>query len=313
MEKGKQRIILITLLAISGVLFIVGLFTAFMLNYNIFAPSEIKILDDGENIYVTTSANDNYLSYRFKFTRKEEEDVLEEILIDADKNILSIEEILASDVEVGQTYMISSCYLSENEGNNSQYSLPIEWKVYVNLQKTILSYNEGTEKLVWQEVDGADYYTLNYNDKEEIKSIVVEDTVYDLDKIPGGERTFYVVAFSNDENYKQSKSSNTIEIQGGVVHKYKEFISVEFDKSTCTLTVYSYENLSSFCVFIDEKEYEVNMFDSYFDPENSIYVFSVNLQTIYKEDSTIGASPKTLDEYNIFDGDISYVNTEEAE
>lgn len=301
MEKGKQRIILISLLAIAGVLFIVGLFTAFMLNYNVFSPGEIKILDDGENIYVTTSANDNYASYRFKFTIGEEE-----IIIDTNKNMLSIEEMLENEIIIGETYLISSCYLGENEGNNSEYSVPVEWKVYINLQKTILSYNEEADKLVWQEVENADFYTLNYNDKEDVRSIIVEETSYDLSSIPGGEREFYVIAFSYNENYKSSKSSNKVEIPGGVIHKFKEFNSVEFDKTTCVLTIYSYENLNTFCVYIDEDNYEVNIFDVYYDIEKELYVFSVDLLTIYKEDSIVGASPITIDKYNVFSGNIIF-------
>ena len=66
----------------------------------------------------------------------------------------------------------------------------------------------------------------------------------------------------------------------------------------------------------DETAKEVVDFQIEYDEEENLYTFTIDIKTILPQPSgfdIIGASPATIDEYNVFTGDIVYVRIETQE
>lgn len=304
MKIKNNKILIIVLSVVVGILALGGIVTAFILNYNVFSPEKVEILDDGHNIYISTTANDNYKAYRFKFVDSQNN----EIIVDSENNIMSLSELIEEGVKIGETYMVSTCYLSDNDGNNSQYSKEISWDVYTYLDSPILNYDEEKGSLSWSQVDNADYYKVFYNNENDIISYQTTEFTLDLQTINGGQREFYVVAYSNNKSYKQSNKSNAQQIK--VIHKLKEFSKITFDSQSKILSIYGEEELEKFYVYIDGSSYEIIDFDVEYVTQTNQYIFTVDISLIYNDSSNIGASPMSIDEYNIFDGNITYVDLE---
>ena len=120
----RSKIFIIILSVILAIIAAGAIAISFMLNYNTFSPDKPVVLDDGQNIYISTTMNDNYKGYRFKFIDENDK----EIIIDSKNNQISVNELLEKQIVLGKTYKVSICYLAENVGNNSEYSNAISWK-----------------------------------------------------------------------------------------------------------------------------------------------------------------------------------------
>ncbi len=305
MEKTKKnaKTILITLAL--AVIAIVGLTTAFLVNYNTYSPEKPVVLDDGSNVYISTSLNDNYAGYRFKFEGEEGE-----IFVDSKENVISSLLAVEKGVKLGEKYQVSTCYVSQNEGNNSQYSDKIEWTCEAYLQKTVVAYNAEECKLVWQAIDKADYYRVFFNDKEGEGYLQTQQTELSLKEFEGGEMVAYVISFSNDKNYKTSAKSNMLEFEHK--HFFSPFSTLTFDKETCVLTAHNAELLDKL---------EITLFDADYDAENNptaktvypnvkfdvtkegeAFVYKIDLTTVYNGEVMLGINPATVDTYNLYNG-----------
>lgn len=307
-KEKSNRTLYIILATVVGLLILCGAIIAFVLNYNQSAPDKVSIVDDGKAVYVQAEMNDNYRLYSFKFVNSQDG----EILIESENNTLTIEDLLENGIEIGKTYEVSVCYLAQNEGNNSQYSQPITWTVYTFLDAPIISYDAEEEFLSWQAVENAQYYLVYYNGLTD--PIQTENTYLDLQTIVGGEREFYVQAISGEEvesdkkSYKDSPFSNKLNIS--VVHKFLDFTSVSFNEATKEITITGSEDLDSFYIYLNDTPYEC--IDFIKTESDGIYTYLVDISILssYNEGDTIGASPRTIDEYNIFEGQITYASQE---
>ncbi len=305
-KRNKKKLLYIVISVAIGLIILSGVVTAFILNYNTSSPETIEVLDDGVNVYIKADMNDNYLKYRFRFVDSDEQEII--IIIESDSNILSVDELLEEGIVPGQTYEISVCYLSENSGNNSEYSSSIEWTVYKNLAQPTLSIDEENQDLlVWQEVENADYYTVYISG---LDSIVTTDASLSKQELEGGERGVYVVACSNYDYYRDSIPSNQLQIE--VIHEFSPFESVSFDNSSKLLTIIGDEQLSSIDLYLDGQEHRCIEFETI--ENQGSYTFLIDLSQFYRDGMTIGACPDDEDEYNIYNGEIVYaVGFEPAE
>ena len=194
----KKQIITIIVSIVISLLAMGGIITAFILNYNVSTPDKVSVYDDGKNVYVKAEMNDNYSFYNFKFTQEGQDD----IIIETENNVLTLEFLESEGIVVGQEYQISVKYISENDGNDTDYSEPITWMVYKIIQAPILSYEEGFLK--WEAVEFADYYKVFYNGTIQ-NEITTTETSIDLQTIEGGKFEFVVVAYSNNNDiYRKS-------------------------------------------------------------------------------------------------------------
>ena len=291
----RSKIIYILLSVLLALLAIGGVTAAFLLNYNTFAPDALAVLDDGQNIFISTTMNDNYKGYRFKFVDETEKT----ILIDSEKNQISVAEMLENKIELGKSYKVSVCYLAENVGNNSQYSKTITWKCQKYLEMPVAYYDEIYSQISWNEVENADFYRIYVNGEEEY--FQTNDTFYNLKELKGGDKTIDIVAYSDDTKYLTSKSYS---LQIHFVKYLESFTSIEFDEITNIITAKASLKYDKVKIYLNETSYEANLFEIV--KNGNEYVYSIDITTIYNGEKEIGISPCTIDEFNIFNGEVTY-------
>ncbi len=302
-EKAKRskKIILIFVAIVLAAVAIAGLAVTFIFNYNAFSPEKPIVVDDGENIMITMSLNDNYDGYRFIFKNGKEE-----FIIDSEKNYLTSKEIVEKSkegkdkgVEIGKNYKVSVCYLSTNVGNNSELSDEIDWLCAIYLSSPEVSVKEGS--LTWQTVEYADSYRIYYGDK--YKDVDKTQTSLNLQELGGGEKTISVVAKSNAEGYKTSAASKQISLK--IIYNLEPFTSIDFDKDSCIITAACTREYDKIIVAIGSIEYEVKEFKV--TKDGDIFTYQINIKAKYNGESQIGIKPADIDEYNIYSGNILFV------
>ena len=293
MTKNKKNIKLVIMWVMLGLVAVVGLTTAFLLNYNTYSPSAPRILDDGKNIYISTTLNDNYVGYRFKFTSRDKE-----IFVDSTDNVIGADEFLAEGGQLGKTYDISVCYLAQNAGNNSQFSEKTSWLCEGYLAPTTVTYNQQANKIYWNQIEDADFYRVYYNDAND--DVFLETTEFELNlqSFEGGEKIMYVVACSQNQHLKSSTKSNMVEFD--LQHYFAEFSDVSFDDRTKILTAKNEENLEKLIVSLDGISFASIKFEV--EEVEGGYLYKVDLTAIYNNETLIGIKPANIDNYNIFVG-----------
>lgn len=293
--KKNAKIIIFSLIV--AVFALAGLVPAFLVNYSIASPSVPTIIDDGQNICLTTSFHDSFAGYRFKFSRNGED-----VLVDSQQNLITAEEFIEKGGKVGFEYDVSVCYKSKKAGNYSNYSGGLKWTCSTYLQAPTIKYETEINTLSWQEVDNCDYYKIYFNDTDGEDFIQTEDNFLNLQGFEGGERAMYVIAFSNNENIKTSPKSNILEFD--LIHQLSEFSSISFDENTKKLTAENTERLDNLIISLwqgnTENRYSIIKFDIV-EHVNS-YTYTIDLTTIYNGERKIGISPANIDKFNIFKG-----------
>ncbi len=311
MEKKKKNVKTILISLALGVVAVAGLTTAFLVNYNTYSPEKPAVLNDGSNIFISTSLNDNYAGYRFKFEGDEET-----IIIDSQTNVITADDAIAEGVKLGETYQISTCYISKNEGNNSKFSQTTQWTCQAYLQKTSVGYDAEGCKLVWGQVENADYYRVYFNGATEDGYQQIATTELDLSTYDGGEMVAHVIAFSNNENYNPSAKSNTLEFEHK--HFFKPFTILSFDAKTCILTAKNAGLLDKLEITLYHDDYEETSNPTAkttyqnckfkVEKQGDEYVYKIDLTTVYEGQMKIGVNPATIDKFNLFEGEIAILD-----
>jgi len=292
--KKKAKIILISI--VISVVALAGLVSAFLINYNTYSPEAPVVLDDGKNIFITTSLNDNYVGYRFKFIDENND----EIIIDSQDNILSSKDVIEKGCKLGETYKISTCYIAQNKGNDSKYSKETEWLCQTYLASTTIMRDYYNNILFWNAVEDADFYRVYINNNSGQNYIQTSELSIDLQSMKGGQKVAYVVAYSNNLNIKTSDKSNIIEFN--LQHYFSEFSTISFDKETKVLTATNSELFEKLDVLVGDKTYNNIKFEV--EEGDSFYTYTVDLTTVYNDESIIGISPSDIDEFNVFIGAV---------
>ena len=289
--KKWQKILTICSFVAVVVLGIGALGTLFAINYNLDRASRPEIIDDGQNVYALAPATEGYQGYRFRFARAGTR-----FDVDCDSNMLDLSKV--EKLALGQEYKISVCYRAETEGGNSRFSDSITWRACEYLDKPVLT-REG-DNLSWNEIENASYYVLCYGSN----TYKTNETGVNLSKLVGGKYDVVVTAHANLGYYKSS-TSVILENQT-IVHKFESFTSIQFDQKSKMLTLKGTERLSLINVYINGRPYELSV-DV---PANTseTYEYKLDISYIYSQSARVGASPATVDRYNIFDGQISYWN-----
>ena len=289
----KQKIFLIVMSVALSLFAVSGFSLAFFMNYNTFAPQTPIILDDGENVFITTSQNDNYDKYRFVFERDETK-----IVIDSKSNALSMEQILANDVRVGSTYQVSACYVGEDD-INSEYSKPLSWLCQTYLSAPEIQIQDN--KIVWDDIIGAEEYRIYVKQGEKLYLDTTSACEYEYSHLAGGQTEVYVVAHSSRLGYKDSRQSGTASFNH--IYKLKEFERATFDKSSKVITLTAKEEVKLVRVICNGVSHIVKPVRI----SDDEFVYTISLKTIYQVGYSVGIAPFAEDEYSTFDGDILYL------
>ncbi|MBE7073657.1 MAG: hypothetical protein E7379_00995 [Clostridiales bacterium] len=296
-SKNKKRIIAMVFLLL-GMLAIDGIACVFMLNYNTFLPSAPIILDDGKSILITTSINENYLGYRFRFMSTDEEDVL----IESAANTLTDAQLEESGLILGKTYRVSVCYMGETEAAGTGYGESVSWVYSKVLDKPEISIDEINQVISWTEVENADYYVVHYKNGSSFVSQKYYSLSFDYSSWVGGDKEFYVVAHSNNSAYRCSQVSEKLKFQ----HKYRmlQVSSATFNSSNFYLSVVLQEQISYIEVDINGKSYVVKLPEYKYNYTSHLYQYEgINLKTVYKEGATIKVKPYPSNDHMSYKGD----------
>lgn len=301
--RKNTKVIYITLAVLFALLLIGGLVLAFLLNYNLFCPEYIKIIDDGKNIYLTTSSNENYRSYRFIFT----DESGKEIVIDSENNTLQSDKFFESGVERGKTYKIQSQYISENTGNNSAKSESITWTAFSYLGQTQGIYDSERQILSWQDVENASGYNLVLQGTCNSYTIFVEENEFDFNGVLGDDYQVQIFPVANSNAYK-----SPIEVDSFTFIYNKtlsDFTDLSFDKESKILECQNVDLISSATVSVNGTSYSTSNFEV--EEENGVYIYSISL-SIFNDFSTIGIRAEGTNQFN-YSSAYSYLTVTDEE
>lgn len=301
--KKSAKVVYITLAVLFALLLIGGLVLAFMLNYNLYCPEYVKIIDDGKNIYLTTSSNENYRLYRFIFT----DESGNEIVIDSENNTLQSDKFFESGVELGKTYKIQSQYLSENAGNNSAKSESITWTAFSYLGQTQGIYDSERQILSWQDVENASGYNLVLQGTYNSYTIFVEENEFDFNGVLGDSYQVQIFPVANSNAYQ-----SPIEVDSFTFIYNKtlsDFTDLSFDRENKILKCQNVDLISSVSVSINGTSYSTSNFEV--EEENGVYIYSISL-SIFNDFSRIGIRAEGTNQFN-YSSAYSYLTVTDEE
>ena len=301
--KKSAKVVYITLAVLFALLLIGGLVLAFMLNYNLYCPEYVKIIDDGKNIYLTTSSNENYRLYRFIFT----DESGNEIVIDSENNTLQSDKFFESGVERGKTYKIQSQYISENAGNNSAKSESITWTAFSYLGQTQGVYDSERQILSWQDVENASGYNLVLQGTYNSYTIFVEENEFDFNGVLGDSYQAQIFPISNSNAYQ-----SPIEVDSFTFIYNKtlsDFTDLSFDRENKILECQNVDLISSATVSVNGTSYSTSNFEV--EEENGVYIYSISL-SIFNDFSRIGIRAEGTNQFN-YSSAYSYLTVTDEE
>ena len=301
--KKSAKVVYITLAVLFALLLIGGLVLAFMLNYNLYCPEYVKIIDDGKNIYLTTSSNENYRLYRFIFT----DESGNEIVIDSENNTLQSDKFFESGVELGKTYKIQSQYLSENAGNNSAKSESITWPAFSYLGQTQGIYDSERQILSWQDVENASGYNLVLQGTYNSYTIFVEENEFDFNGVLGDSYQAQIFPVSNSNAYQ-----SPIEVDSFTFIYNKtlsDFTDLSFDRENKILECQNVDLISNVSVSVNGTSYSTSNFEV--EEENGVYIYSISL-SIFNDFSRIGIRAEGTNQFN-YSSAYSYLTVTDEE
>lgn len=300
--KNKSKILFVSLFLVIIILAIGGLVLAFLLNYNLYSPKKVEILDDGQNFYISTTMNDNYKLYRFIFT----DDDGKEIVIDSYDNIISSDLIIEKGIEIGKGYKVQSQYLSENAGNNSKKSEAIYWVASDYLEAPEIVYDEDEESIIIKEIENANGYVLILQGLNNSYEIEINDLSFDVSRIEGDEYTATIYATSNNEGYLPSKLSNKLIFT--YYNTYNDFYEINYDNDSKILSAKNLDNAKKISININGAIYYLEEFETTFNENESCYEYEIDL-SIFQNVSSIGIKISSLDKYNK-ENNFNYIRVE---
>lgn len=290
-----RKWIKILLAVLLGTITVVSVVLMCVFNLKGSSPDEVKInVENGHVTFSTTQVTKGY-GYTFKF-----KDGGSEYYIKSDQNLLEYnEDVINIGVEVGKTYMVSVAVNGELEGGKSFYSKEVEWKAvkYLDAPKVKIE----NEKLVWDKVANAEFYEICYSHKDGMLKVRTTETNYALEKLTGGISEIFVFAGSSNENYLTSVSSNKLK-EVTIVHEILPIITMNFTKSTATLTITVQDLFNCFKLFLGDKTYTITQF------EVSGRRITCNIDYIYNGETKIGVSPLPNDSYNKYTGKVTFID-----
>lgn len=292
---SKKKILAIVFSSLAGVLLIIGIVLAFVLNYDNNAPAAVNILDDGSKIIFKVDMNENYKGYRFNFTSD-----TKSFYVDSKSNVLNSSEVEA--LAIGSNYFVSACYLGDNEGANSKFSQPILWQACTYLKQPQITYSTVNQTLTWDSIEYADYYKIIFTGTTsgELRISKADGESLSLLDWKGGKRNFSVIACSNNLCYKSNLNSDIIEVEN--IYRYRGFDSEAiFNGENLTVKVSSQELYEAINIKIGILTFRLTNF-VVTQSVDGTYNYTINLKPIYQSGQSMFIAPANKDNYNIYDG-----------
>ncbi len=257
----------------------------------------LEIVDAGQQIFVQAEDAGEDYTYRFKFVQNDNETTF-----DSSTRTLDLtEKLWNGELKLGLQYKISVCYVDSAGVLSGDYSEEISYTFKLKLASPTISINGSV--ISWEEVRGADFYTIRYAVGNEILSIETDVTSFDLSKLPGGERTVFVTSGSKSNGLIESDSSN--QITTVVNHSYQEFEYAYLDLKTFVLTIVASEKVGAVKIR-DNLGNEYIADNLIYESFHAVWNIKIDVKGIYKTGTTLTVQPEE-DEFNSFSGKATTV------
>lgn len=257
----------------------------------------LEIVDAGQQIFVQAEDAGEDYTYRFKFVQNDNETTF-----DSSTRTLDLtEKLWNGELKLGLQYKISVCYVDSAGVLSGDYSEEISYTFKLKLASPTISINGSV--ISWEEVRGADFYTIRYAVGNEILSVETDVTSFDLSKLPGGERTVFVTSGSKSSGLIESDSSN--QITTVVNHSYQEFEYAYLDLKTFVLTIVASEKVGAVKIR-DNLRNEYIADNLIYESSHAGWNIKIDVKGIYKTGTTLTVQPEE-DEFNSFSGKATTV------
>ena len=257
----------------------------------------LEIVDAGQQIFVQAEDAGEDYTYRFKFVQNDNETTF-----DSSTRTLDLtEKLWNGELKLGLQYKISVCYVDSAGVLSGDYSEEISYTFKLKLASPTISINGSV--ISWEEVRGADFYTIRYAVGNEILSVETDVTSFDLSKLPGGERTIFVTSGSKSSGLIESDSSN--QITTVVNHSYQEFEYAYLDLKTFVLTIVASEKVGAVKIR-DNLRNEYIADNLIYESSHAGWNIKIDVKGIYKTGTTLTVQPEE-DEFNSFSGKATTV------
>ncbi len=263
--------------------------------------------DQGEKLQVENISNHIYISapyaeektYNFKFTNGDEIKTFNSVSRQFD-----ITELLWNgELSFGTQYNISYCLVEKSGILAGEYSDSIEYTPTIKLDAPVVNFDDLTCTISWQQVRGAEFYNLYYFDGDQLVSLDVDDTSFDLSLIKGGERQVYVTSNSNQSFFFESENSNIISTT--VIHKLLPFINAYIDQFY-NIHILSTESVEGVDVFVSDQMYYVDKNDFESIKTNEGYEIIFSAQLFYNDNVQIKVRP-SQNIFNVYEDELTLV------
>ena len=295
---SKTKKIIISCSVIGGAILILVacLLLVFLLKPKQGAELEAKTV--GNHIYICTQPEQER-TFKFKFVGDGVEKVFDSVSSQFD-----ITELLWSgELSFGTEYQISYCLVEPTGILAGEFSEEISFVPTIRLDAPTITLDEQGSTISWQEVRGAEYYVLYYNDGGNTISCKVEGTSFDVSQIKGGERQIYVTSSSDQTYFYESEMSNVISCT--VEHQIAEFESAYIDEQL-NLHIIAAEIPPAITMFVGKTEYTVEMQQCQVVALPQGYEIEFSVKLVYGG-GEITVCPKG-DDFNIFSGEPTTVS-----
>ena len=242
-----KNLILWSVFALAVVATIAGLCFFFLGNSAINEiPSVLQVQKIDGKYYLMTEFNSKY-EYRFKLEQSYRGSFVTVRMVESKGNLIDLTGE-GLDVSPNENYRFSSCYVSENK--SGEFSKTVLWHPTSQLETvTNVEFDEQEMTLAWEEVHGADKYTVFLLDVDgkELKFDNLQENLLSLENLGVGEYEALVVAGSDDSNVADSQYSKSITIK---VERKNEILQAALTQDlivSCSLMP------KEFQVFVDGK------------------------------------------------------------
>ena len=296
----KKKVLLAVILSIVGACVVAAAVILCLLFIKPKAPDPLEIkAENGSVVFYAQQQSAN--GYTFKFRSGEKE-----IKVESDLDFLEIDDsVFEKGIVAGEKYKVSVCANEKVEGGSTDYSQEIEWVASKFLKAPQLS-KEG-DKILWTEVDGADFYQVYYTPDAAIKTYATFNTELNLEVLQGGVADIFVVAYSNKDYLYESAASNTLK-NVTIVHEFPAIIQARLNSSNI-LTIYVEESLTEIELFIGSSKTnysKYNLVDIKCEKSGDAYKMTVDISHLYANQNVVGIKP-TPTGNNKYSGSVFWV------
>ncbi len=211
-KKNSKKMFLIFSICIVGILLLLsfgiwlGIYIKNGKTLQLPSEAELEIVQINDKTFLLFDEIEGANKYIFKISTENES-----VEIVSEKNIVDV----STYFNQTKNFSVSVCVQGKDERSKSKYSEELNFKSIVKLESPHIVYNETENKVFFENVENANYYSVYYikNDVVNIFEIIDTNSNVNFDcNFENGDYYVFVVAKSNSDFFSSSEPSNIISI-----------------------------------------------------------------------------------------------------